>query len=181
LWLFPLRIRRAFRWVQSSEPEKPCAKNVRVIPPRHSARFPSGCELYDRSRMLRHEHHEATGNEIESRLAGRAKMIVAAPALVEAYAVLTRLPPPHRWSPQTALTLLENNFFKLATVIALNAKLYETLLLVAPKNNVAGGRTYDAVIGACAEQGKASTVLTFNAGDFLALRQNYAVLVPGTI
>ena len=128
-----------------------------------------------------HEHHEATGNEIESRLAGRAKMIVAAPALVEAYAVLTRLPLPHRWSPQTALTLLENNFFKLATVIALNAKLYETLLLVAPKNNVAGGRTYDAVIGACAEQGKASTVLTFNAGDFLALRQNYAVLVPGTI
>jgi hypothetical protein len=79
------------------------------------------------------------------------------------------------------LTLLENNFFRLATVIALNAKLYETLLLVAPKNNVAGGRTYDAVIGACAEQGKASTVLTFNAGDFLALRQNYAVLVLGTI
>jgi hypothetical protein len=27
-----------------------------------------------------------------------AKMIVAAPALVEAYAVLTRLPPPHRLS-----------------------------------------------------------------------------------
>jgi hypothetical protein len=48
-------------------------------------------------------------------------MIVAAPALTEAYAVLTRLPPPHRLSPQTALTLLENNFFKLATVIALTA------------------------------------------------------------
>jgi hypothetical protein len=37
-----------------------------------------------------HEHHEAAANEIESRLAERAKMIVAAPALVEAYAVLTR-------------------------------------------------------------------------------------------
>jgi len=108
-----------------------------------------------------HENHEAAANEIERRLAGRAKMIVAAPALVEAYAVLTRLPPPHRLSPQTALTLLENNFLKLATVIALNAKSYETLLLRAPKNNVAGGRTYDAVISACAEQGKASTVLTF--------------------
>jgi hypothetical protein len=79
--------------------------------------------------------------------------------------VLTRLPPPHRLSPQTALTLLENNFLKLATVIALNAKSYETLLLRAPKNGVAGGRTYDSVIGACAEQGKASTVLTFNAAD----------------
>ena len=105
-----------------------------------------------------HEHHEAAANDMERRLAGRAKMIVAAPSLIEAYAVLPRFPPPHRLSPQTALTLLENNFFKLATVIALNAKSYETLLLRAPKIGVAGGRTYDAVIGACAAQGKASTV-----------------------
>ena len=71
--------------------------------------------------------------EIERRLAGRAKMIVAAPALVEGYAVLTRLPSPHRLSPETALTLLANNFLKLGTVVALNAKSYETLLLRAPK------------------------------------------------
>ena len=127
-----------------------------------------------------HEHHEAAANEIERRLAARAKMIVAAPALVEAYAVLTRLSPPHRLSPQTTLTLLKNNFLKLATVIALNAKSYETLLLGAPINNMAGGRTYDAVIGACAEQGRAATVLTFNAGDFAALGQHFDVVVPGT-
>jgi predicted nucleic acid-binding protein len=125
--------------------------------------------------------NEHTANEIERRLAVRAKMIVAAPALVEAYAVLTRLPPPHRLSPQTALTLLDNNFLKLATIMALTAKSYETLLLRAPKNNVAGGRTYDAVIGACAEQGKASTILTFNATDFTALGQDFDVVVPGTI
>jgi predicted nucleic acid-binding protein len=128
-----------------------------------------------------HEHHEAAANEIENRLAARAKMIVAAPALIEAYAVLTRLPPPHRLSPQTALTLLENNFLKLGTVIALNAKAYQTLLLSAPKNNVAGGRMYDAVIGACAEQARAGAVLTFNAGDFVALGQHYEIIVPGTI
>ena len=51
---------------------------------------------------------------------------------------------------------------------------------MAPKKNVAGGRAYDAVIGACAEQGKASTVLTFNAVDFMALGQNFEVVVPGT-
>jgi predicted nucleic acid-binding protein len=128
-----------------------------------------------------HEHHEIAANEIENRLAGRAKMIVAAPPLVEADAVLTRLPPPHRLSPQTAFTLLENNFLKLATVVALSAKSYETLLLGAPKNNLAGGRTYDAVIGACAVQGKASTLLTFNAADFMALGQNFEVVVPGTV
>jgi predicted nucleic acid-binding protein len=128
-----------------------------------------------------HEHHDAAANEIERRLAGRSKMIIAAPALVEAYAVLTRLPSPHRLSPQTALTLLESNFLKLGAVIALNAKSYETLLLHAPKNNVAGGRTYDAVIGECAEQGGASTVLTFNPGDFAALGKDFDVVVPGTV
>ncbi len=59
-----------------------------------------------------HEHHEAAASEIERRLAARTQMIVAAPALVEAYAVLIRLPSPHRLSPQNALTLLENNFLK---------------------------------------------------------------------
>jgi predicted nucleic acid-binding protein len=103
-----------------------------------------------------HEHHEAAAIEIERRLAGRAKMIVAAPALVEGYAVLTRLSSPHRLSPETALTLLADNFLKLGTVVALNARSYETLLLHAPKNNVVGGRRYDAVIGECAQQGKAS-------------------------
>lgn len=128
-----------------------------------------------------HEHHEPAAREIERRLASRAKMIVAAPALVEAYAVLTRLPSPHRLSPATALTLLENNFLKLGAVVALNAKSYESLLRRAPERNVAGGRTYDAVIGECAQRGRASTVLTFNAGDFTALGQDLDVVVPGTI
>jgi predicted nucleic acid-binding protein len=125
-----------------------------------------------------HAHHEPAANEIERRLARREKMIVAAPALIEAYAVLTRLPPPHRISPETALTLLENNFMKSSTVIALKAKSYEALLQLAPKNGVAGGRTYDAVIGTCAEQAKVSTVLTFNAGDFAALGKDFAVVIP---
>src|ERR1043166_6916913 len=96
-----------------------------------------------------HEHHDAAANEIERRLAARAKMVVAGPALVEAHAVLTRLPPPHRLAPEMALLLLENNFLKLATVIALDAKSYERLLLEAPRKKLAGGGTYDAVIGAC--------------------------------
>lgn len=128
-----------------------------------------------------HEHHEPAAIEVERRLARREKMIVAAPALVEAYAVLTRLPPPHRIAPQTALALLENNFMKSASVIALNAKSYTALLRLAPKSGVAGGRTYDAVIGSCAEQGKAATVLTFNVGDFTALSRDFAVVVPGSI
>lgn len=127
-----------------------------------------------------HEHHEAAAREIDSRLAGRATMVIAAPALIEAYAALTRHPPPHRLSPQTALTRLDSNFLRLGAVVALNAKSYQTLLLHAPKSGVAGGRTCDAVIGACAVQSEASTVLTFNPGDFTALGQDFDVVVPGT-
>lgn len=56
-----------------------------------------------------------------------------------------------------------------------------SLMRTLKKAVCAGGRTYDAVIGACAEQGRASTVLTFNAGDFTALGQDFDVVVPGTI
>jgi hypothetical protein len=40
-----------------------------------------------------HEHHERATREIERRLDCGEKLIVAAPGLIEAYAVLTRLPP----------------------------------------------------------------------------------------
>jgi len=54
-------------------------------------------------------------------------------------------------------------------------------LLRAPKNGVAGGRTYDVVIGACAEQGNAATVLTFIGRDFTALGTDSEVVIPETI
>jgi hypothetical protein len=95
---------------------------------------------------------------------------------------MSNVPPfPAHVFHQRALALLEHNFLKPATVIALNAKSYEILLLRAPKNGVAGGGTYDAVIDTCAEQGKASTVLTFNAGDFTALGKDFTVVIPGSV
>ena len=33
----------------------------------------------------------------------------------------------------------------------------------------------------CAEQRKASTVLTFNADDFTALGKGFAVVIPGSV
>jgi len=63
----------------------------------------------------------------------------------------------------------------------LTAKAYEALLPLASEKRVADGRTYDAVIGTCAEHGKASKVLTFNAGDFAALGKDFAVMIPGSV
>ena len=58
-----------------------------------------------------HEHHAPAAAEIEQRLMANETMVIAAHAAAEAYAVLTRLPPPHRLSPEDALALIEGNFF----------------------------------------------------------------------
>lgn len=114
-----------------------------------------------------HEHHVRAIEAVEERLDRGEEMIVAAPALVEVYAVLTRLPPPYRLSTTDALALLEDNFMNALKIVALDGKSYRTLLRQAPRENIAGGRTYDAVIAACALQTKATALLIFNERHFL--------------
>jgi predicted nucleic acid-binding protein len=113
-----------------------------------------------------HEHHGRASDEIERRLRRRERMLVAAPALVEAYAVLTRLPAPHRLGPSDALLLLEANFMRPGKTVALTAESYSALLRQAPVNGISGGRSYDAVIAYCAAHARANALLTFNEADF---------------
>lgn len=128
-----------------------------------------------------HEHHERAVLELEERLAGRQPLVVAAPTLVEAYAVLTRLPPPHRLSPRDATALLETNFLAEGTLTTLDGKSYRSLLTEAAAHDVAGGRTYDWVIAACAKAARVKTLLTFNARDFLSFRlEGIELRVPGS-
>ena len=125
------------------------------------------------------EHHNRAGEEIERRLRRAETMLLAAPALIEAYAVLTRLPPPHRLSSQDALALLEANFMASGRIIALDGRSYRALLRQAPRDDIAGGRTYDAVIAACALKSKGTALLTFNASDFLPFsRRGLRIVVP---
>ena len=126
-----------------------------------------------------HEHHARAVEAVEQRLSRGEEMIVAAPALVEAYAVLTRLPPPHRLSATDALALLEGNFMHTLKIVALDGKSYRTLLRQAPQDAIAGGRTYDAVLAACALQAKAAALLTFNERHFLPfVAKGIHVVVP---
>jgi len=71
-------------------------------------------------------------------------MATAAHALAESYAVLTRLPAPHRLSPADALAVLEGSFLGSALIVALNADGYRAVLRRSGKEGIAGGRTYDA-------------------------------------
>lgn len=116
-----------------------------------------------------HDHHRQAAAEIERRLDEGERLAVPGPALVEAYAVLTRLPAPHRLAPGDAWTLLESNFVKPAYVVkigALTGKAYARLLRSLAAQSVAGGRAYDAVIGECARDATAQTLLTFNRKHF---------------
>ncbi len=119
-----------------------------------------------------HEHHERAISEMERRLAVRESLVIATPALIEAYAVLTRLPPPHRLSPQDTIALIETNFLTEGKLAGLDHSAVRPLLQEAADRDIAGGRTYDWVIAACARAARVKTVLTFNTRDFLSFHLN---------
>jgi predicted nucleic acid-binding protein len=57
-----------------------------------------------------HEHHPATVEELVRRAKRREEMVMAAPALIETYSVLTRLPPPYRLRLVDALAAMEGSW-----------------------------------------------------------------------
>jgi predicted nucleic acid-binding protein len=128
----------------------------------------------------RHEHHDRAFQEIEHRLDTGQTLAIAAHALVETYAVLTRLPAPHRLSPADCRALIEANFAGDAVMlVALSADDYRRLIYSAPERGVIGGRVYDAVIAACARSAGAAALLTFNERHFALLGGGgLAIVVP---
>jgi predicted nucleic acid-binding protein len=126
-----------------------------------------------------HQHHERAATEIERRLNQGEAMAIAAPALVEMYSVLTRLPQPRRLPSNTALTLIEDNFVSRGTIIALDNIAYRALLRQAVTGDIRGGQIYDAVIAACARAANVTTLLTFNERHFRRYAdQGLAIVVP---
>ena len=125
-----------------------------------------------------HEHHAAAAASLEWRLARGERLAVAAHALVETYAVLTRLPAPYRLAPADAWALVNANFVKRAAVIALTGAAHVRLLGALAEIGGSGGRTYDAVIADCARRAKVSALLTFNPRHFDPPPEGVAVVQP---
>lgn len=125
-----------------------------------------------------HEHHRSAAASIERRLARGERLAIAAHALVETYAVLTRLPSPHRLAPTDAWALVNANFARPAKIIALTGAAHASLLEELAGTGISGGRTYDAVIAACARQARVSTLLTFNPRHFDPPPEGVAVVQP---
>jgi predicted nucleic acid-binding protein len=125
-----------------------------------------------------HEHHERAASALNERLDKRQTMVIPAPSLIESYAVLTRLPPPHRLSPSDARDVLDANFARGRSIIALDGSEYADLLRWAPDAPVVGGRAYDAVVARCAAKGRVSALLTFNDKHFNSFTVDFDVVVP---
>ena len=117
--------------------------------------------------LPQHEHHQATVAELTRRRSAGHHLVMAAPALVEAYAVLTRLPPPHRLAAEDALAVIDRNWGE-ADTIALSGGETWKLLRQLGAAGIAGGRAYDGAIAACAKKGKVDEILTWNARHFSA-------------
>ena len=127
-----------------------------------------------------HEFHARAAAELEMRFGQGERMVAVGPALVEAYAVLTRLPAPHRLAPTDALALLDSNFMARRRIVSLDGASYRELLIAAADAGIAGGQTYDAVIAQCVVKAKASVFLTFNPRHFPQLgAHQIKVVVPG--
>ena len=112
-----------------------------------------------------HEHHTATLADLARRRAAGHAFLVAAHSLVEAYAVLTRLPSPYRLSPVDALAVLDRNWSSMETVTLNGAESWRAVKHLA-EAGVAGGRVHDGLIAECARKANADELLTWNVKHF---------------
>jgi hypothetical protein len=86
--------------------------------------------------------------------------------LIEASAVLTRLPAPHRIAPADAGALLQANFVKPAKVVSIGGAAHGRLLARLAAAGTGGGRTYDALIAEQVAAAGADVLLTLNPRHF---------------
>lgn len=124
-----------------------------------------------------HESHDAAAAALATALADPAGAVLPLPSLVEAYAVMTRLPAPHRLRPADAAEILGalHGWTRVAVVDHEAAWPFLDSLAAA---GIAGGRTYDAQIAACARAAAARRLLTLNARDFAAVAPDLDLVVP---
>ena len=128
--------------------------------------------------LPQHEHHGATLADLARRRTAGDEFVMATHAVLEAYAVLTRLPPPHRLAPADAMAVLDRNWGHAATQ-ALTAGDTWRLLRRQGAAGIAGGRIFDAAIAAAARKAGAEELLTWNLRHFAGLDGPRAVAPAG--
>lgn len=110
-----------------------------------------------------HERHRAAMSAVETALARKA-LIVPAPAIVDAYAILTRLPAQHRLTHADAFHILRSSFSAARIAGPRTRDTWSVLrrFSVAP---IGGSDTYDAQMIEIAKEAGAKTLFSFRRAD----------------
>jgi predicted nucleic acid-binding protein len=126
-----------------------------------------------------HEAHERAFSALQEALEAEDPVVLPLRALLEAYAVMTRLPPPHRLSGQDAFRLLSESLRPHVRVVRLRSSDAWRFLQELAENAIAGGSTYDAAVLASARRAGASVIVTLNPRHFKRLvSDEFEIRVP---
>jgi predicted nucleic acid-binding protein len=126
-----------------------------------------------------HEAHEPAFAALESAVE-QGEIVLPVSALVECYAVLTRLPAAHRLSPEDAAGLLASALRAAGRLSGLRASGAWGFLTTLAREQVRGGATYDRRILEEARAAGARRLLTLNGADFRRFApETVEILVPG--
>jgi predicted nucleic acid-binding protein len=130
--------------------------------------------LFDTSVLLAaliqpHPNHDIALPWLKRAKDREIEMTVSAHSLAELYAVLSTLPVSPRILPAVALRLIRENIESAASVIALSASDYWSVLKGLGKIGFSGGIVYDALILRAALKARADQLVTFNVKDFRRL------------
>jgi predicted nucleic acid-binding protein len=117
-----------------------------------------------------HKNHRVAFDALAAVLTEEGGLVLPLPSLVEAYAVLTRMPAPHRMSPEDAYSVLAALLLDTARIVGLDSVDTWRLLVGSVEVQTAGGAIYDAQILACAQKAGAERIFTLNPRHFERLR-----------
>ncbi len=124
--------------------------------------------------VVAHEHHARALPLMRAVHSGEMEGCVSAHSLLEAHAILTRLPRTPRIMPAQAKELIAENVIKYFNVLSLSAKEYTQLIAKLGENGIVGGACYDMLHLECAEKSGAERIFTFNLDDFPRLASHLA-------
>jgi predicted nucleic acid-binding protein len=114
-----------------------------------------------------HEHHEATLSTLEALKKQNNDLIVAAPAVLECFSVLTRLPERIRITPSEASERLFENIAQNFQMVGVDPETCWSAIRHLTDRDLGGGLVYDAIIAySCAVAG-ATILLTWDVQDFI--------------
>src|ERR1051326_2219914 len=113
-----------------------------------------------------HEHHTRAVPLVQSVHDSKDEGFVNGHSLLEAHAILTRLPRVPRITPVEASALICDNIVKHFSVISLTGREYGELALRLGRDGIVGGKSYDVLHLACAEKSGVDRIYTFNVRHF---------------